>query len=670
MLFIHVVAQLSLPIKNSINFKRLQVLCCFKLSGWLLCSLLLFTHAHADDDGLWSIAGLQVQSEGVGVQIRSDHVGIPGGYQIKDLAYRCPTSFTLFPLHSCAGASLSFAFNEHDYQAVLDTRFDFNTQNWALALQTPNQQLALLLDSEHSLSQLFLKDWQLAEAWQQLLPGAPAPTATFNGELAIDTRQLQVYTAAPMTFSGLDYEHSEDIIAVGLAGSLQLTLDVPESQLHFELSIDAGEMLVNQLYVDYAALPITVVGDLRLNQSGGYELAALIENQPALNLSVAAEISPELEWRSPTLHLKVIDSHHVNQQIFSSILGIYGFAGSDMSGQFELTVTSGAQDLDQWSISFDDYYFLNERRKIAVEALTGVLNWEQNAQAKDSQLAWRGLTLAGLPIHPSQIQFNWSQDAFALLGPHEFPVFDGGIELQSLELKALFSEFIDMSMNASIKPMSLKLITEKLGWAEMSGTISGDIPGMIKQGPVISFLGALNLSVFDGAMRVDNLSIERLFGVAPVIAADVSFEYFDLSLLTETFGFGLITGKLSGEVDQLRITNWKTDRLDAQIYTVKTKGIKQTISQRAIDNISSLGGIKGAVSKTFLRFFDDFRYQKIKLSCKLHNSVCQIGGLKNQGNQFVIVEGGGIPKINIVGFVRSINWEEFMDRLLNANYSN
>ncbi len=143
-----------------------------------------------------------------------------------------------------------------------------------------------------------------------------------------------------------------------------------------------------------------------------------------------------------------------------------------------------------------------------------------------------------------------------------------------------------------------------------------------------------------------------------------------MSLLTETFGFGLITGKLSGVINDLRITNWKTDRLDAEVYTVKTKGIKQIISQRAIENISSLGGIKGAISKTFLRFFDDFRYKKIKLSCKLNNSVCEIGGLKNQNNQFVIVEGGGIPKINIVGFVRAINWEEFVSRLLNANYDN
>ena len=86
--------------------------------------------------------------------------------------------------------------------------------------------------------------------------------------------------------------------------------------------------------------------------------------------------------------------------------------------------------------------------------------------------------------------------------------------------------------------------------------------------------------------------------------------------------------------------------------------------------LPTVGGIKGAISKTFLRFFDDFRYKKIKLSCKLHNSVCEIGGIKNQDNQFVIVQGGGIPKINIVGYVRSINWEEFVRRLLNANYDN
>ncbi len=632
--------------------------------------MLFFSVGKANESMPWSIQGLQIQSNINGVTVQSDAVELLADHQLTALSYHCPDNLTLFPRHRCDDAQLTFSYGQSHYEVSLDTQFDFHTTKWSLELKTANEQISLALASDRALSGLTLSDWQLQTALTQALPAEQSPSGLFNGQLLVDVQQLRVMTDAPLVFSDLNYEYSDDIIVAGLGGELSLALDVPESKLSYELTITAGEMLVDQLYVDFSSFPVTMNGLVTANSTGWFDTQLTINNPQSMDLVIQAEVNDDLLWRKPRFNLAVKDSHHFNQQILSGVLGIYGFAGSGMSGQFELSAAADEQALDQWSVSFDDYYFLNDRRKIAAESMTGTVNWQQNKEAQNSVLAWDALLLAGLPIEAADIHFNLSQDELTLLGAHEFPVFDGGIELQSLELKSLFSEFIDMNLNASIKPMSLNLITEKLGWAEMSGTISGEIPGMVKKGSVISFLGALNLSVFDGEMLVENLSIERLFGVAPVIAADVTFDGFDLSLLTKTFGFGLITGKLSGLVKQLRITNWKTDRLDAQVYTVKTKGVKQIISQRAIDNISSLGGIKGAISKTFLRFFDDFRYKKIKLSCKLHNSVCAIGGLKNQGNQFVIVEGGGIPKINIVGFVRSINWEEFIDRLLNANYSN
>jgi hypothetical protein len=48
--------------------------------------------------------------------------------------------------------------------------------------------------------------------------------------------------------------------------------------------------------------------------------------------------------------------------------------------------------------------------------------------------------------------------------------------------------------------------------------------------------------------------------------------------------------------------------------------------------------------------------------------VCQIGGIDNQDGRFTIVEGGGLPKINIVGYARQIAWDVFISRLLNASY--
>ncbi|MCF6301338.1 MAG: hypothetical protein L3J52_09520, partial [Proteobacteria bacterium] len=312
---------------------------------------------------------------------------------------------------------------------------------------------------------------------------------------------------------------------------------------------------------------------------------------------------------------------------------------------------------------------INKKRKLMVEDLNGVINWQISNHVEKSYLQWYGLLLEGMPIRQSGIEFKFFDEILTIIGQPILPVFDGSIELKQLHLQNIFSAEIDAQVEMLINPISLQLITEKLGWPEMHGQISGSIPSMVKKGSVINFLGGLDIQVFDGHLEIKNLSLERLFGVAPVIASDIVFTGFDLEKLTETYGFGKITGKLSGTVEKLRITNWETDRLAANIYTVKDKSVKQLISQQALDHISSLGGIKGAVSKSFLRFFNDFRYKKIAFSCVLHDSVCRIGGINNTEDQFVLVEGGGLPRINIVGFTRNIDWSEFINRLLYAEYT-
>jgi len=664
---------MPLKIKSNVKKNRLQVLYCSSTVPLIVVFLFIVMPLPSHSRDSWQVQGLSIQSQNNGIKIHVDSLTWQESQTVGPIDYWCPDSLPLYPIHQCNQAEILFSLGEQKYTTTIDSAVDFNDSQWQIMLGTTDEQLGVLLSSEKEVAQIQLKQLKLESMIRQLFPDfeiPSIPTGIFNGELIFDIEQGLLKVSEPIVFNGINYEYSDDVIVAELVGELIFELDMDEQLLNYQLKLNKGEMLFNEVYVDFSSYPIVVNGELVWQDDEWYLLSTKMTNEQSLQLTAQMKINKSFEWQDPNIHVEVIDSHHLNQHILENILGIYGFGDSGMSGQFEVVLTSQEQVFDHWLIIFNDYYFLNEPRKIAAEALNGQIEWHQGQANKDSNLFWQSMELAGLPINAAEINFNLSQDQFELIGEHQFPVFNGAIELQELELGALFSDSIDMSLNASILPISLKLITEKMGWPVMAGTISGDIPGMVKQGNVIKFLGALDLKVFAGDMLVENLSLERLFGVAPVIAADVQFDEFDLSLLTETFGFGLITGKLSGVVDDLRITNWKTDRLDAEVYTVKVKGTKQTISQRAIDNISSLGGIKGAVSKSFLRFFEDFRYKQIKLSCKLHNSVCKIGGLKNQNNQFVIVEGGGIPKINIVGYVRSINWEEFVSRLINANYDN
>ncbi|NOQ79559.1 MAG: C4-dicarboxylate ABC transporter, partial [Gammaproteobacteria bacterium] len=94
------------------------------------------------------------------------------------------------------------------------------------------------------------------------------------------------------------------------------------------------------------------------------------------------------------------------------------------------------------------------------------------------------------------------------------------------------------------------------------------------------------------------------------------------------------------------------------------------ISQRAIDNLSSLGGASGLLSRSFLSFFETFRYDKIGLSCKLKNNTCHMSGVEAKGDSYYIVKGGGIPRIDVMGFQKLVNWQVLTSRLKAIQHAN
>jgi hypothetical protein len=92
---------------------------------------------------------------------------------------------------------------------------------------------------------------------------------------------------------------------------------------------------------------------------------------------------------------------------------------------------------------------------------------------------------------------------------------------------------------------------------------------------------------------------------------------------------------------------------------------RKRISQRAVQNISSLGGAGAgaAIQRSFLRFFETFGYDRIGLSCRLVGGVCEMGGLEEGGHGYLMVKGGGLPALNVMGYNRRVSWDVLVSRL-------
>ncbi|HJU40815.1 MAG TPA: hypothetical protein VJ724_14690, partial [Tahibacter sp.] len=169
------------------------------------------------------------------------------------------------------------------------------------------------------------------------------------------------------------------------------------------------------------------------------------------------------------------------------------------------------------------------------------------------------------------------------------------------------------------------------------------------------------LDVFGGTINVTGVALERPFGVAPTLAADIAFSNLDLTLLTGTFDFGEISGRLSGYVNALRLVDWSPVSFDAQMQALD--GGK--ISQRAVNSLSSVGGggFVAGLQSSVLRIFDTFGYARLGIGCRLDNNVCRMRGLDSSAQGYTLVDGRGLPRIRIVGHQAQVDWPVLVERL-------
>ena len=111
-------------------------------------------------------------------------------------------------------------------------------------------------------------------------------------------------------------------------------------------------------------------------------------------------------------------------------------------------------------------------------------------------------------------------------------------------------------------------------------------------------------------------------------------------------------------------SNWQPVHFDARVAS-SPGNYRKKISQKAVQNISALGGAgaAAAIQRSVMSVFENFGYDRIVLSCVLRNGVCLMDGAETTVNGYFIVKGGGIPAINVMGYNHKVDWNELLKRL-------
>jgi hypothetical protein len=120
----------------------------------------------------------------------------------------------------------------------------------------------------------------------------------------------------------------------------------------------------------------------------------------------------------------------------------------------------------------------------------------------------------------------------------------------------------------------------------------------------------------------------------------------------------------------LELIAWEPVAMDLHLYTPPHDSSRHRISQRAVENLASVGGggAAAALSSGFMKFFDEFSYDRIGIRCILKDGTCSMSGAGQAGESqfgqgYYIVKGSGLPRIDVVGYRHQVSWNALVRQL-------
>jgi len=536
---------------------------------------------------------------------------------------------------------------------------------------------------------------------QFTLGGQPADLETLRLNMALDDFELSDYPELLALVAGLDvlsgslsgqlewsrnslrgslglmagaFDGFEGRIAGdGLALSLMLEGGLLQEGLWSDLSLQqsAGEWLVGSIYLPEPAASLSLETSLRYRPGHGLDIDALSLIDPqALRLSGRGRLVQDQDgWGLADFHLESLDLDLAQAwpRWIDGPAAAAGFGQVQASGRIELEAVLGADGLSGLDAVFDAVALDDQRRALALAASSGTLELTEDGLTSDLALA--GITLYGLPFGPSRLRLAPGPEGIGLLEPLRLPLLDGAVVIDRLTLNG--DDQAGLQLDARIEPVDLRGLTALLDWPEFGGTLAGEFPGLRLTRERLDFAGGIDIDAFSGEIRIEELAIERPFGTLPALSAQLSLSRLDLLELTGAFNFGRMEGLLSGWAHGLRLLDWRPVAMDARLYTHEDAP-RRRISQRAVDNLSSLGGGMGGalISGTILSIFEDFPYRRAGLACRLSNNICHVDGVaRHESGGFYIVEGRLLPRLDIIGHRRLVDWPQLLTQLQAATGS-
>jgi len=484
-----------------------------------------------------------------------------------------------------------------------------------------------------------------------------------NAPFSAHVTQQPTQLSFDILFNGINFSDATGLHAAeGLVGDLQFNAKKKNAvwQWDGQLNWDEGEVFWEPFYFGdagsafsakgYANTKYIVVEDARLLVKDVGEMHAMGK--------IDAKTKQLFDVK---VNAQQVDFDGLYTLLLKPTLERSTFGSLVVSGKANWQFAMKDAQPANFQLKLMDANIEDKNGKFAFNHVNANIPWNYDIPQNIS-LEYENGYLLNLPLGQTKLKAELNR--YALTAPElVLPLLDGALCFKDVSAAWLGKNWF-WHLRMDLIPIDLNQFSTALGWPVMEGQISGQVPLVTYASKQLSMDGAMTFNVFDGTVGMKNLRIDDPLGVVTRMYADLTVRKLDLAELTRTYRFGVIEGKLDGDVKGLELENWKAVKFDASLQT-SADDQRKKISQRAVENIAALGGegTAAALQRTFLRFFDNFNYDKIGISCKLRRDMCEMGGVAATPEGYIIVKGSGIPSVNVNGYNKQVSLTDLLSRI-------
>lgn len=456
------------------------------------------------------------------------------------------------------------------------------------------------------------------------------------------------------------------------------------------LTISQGESLFKRFYVDWAKNPITVdsKGQIMLEAGELENMQARIAmpGTGELNIKAAAHLKPDLTLASTASF--TFES--------GSLLSFYSMAGAKQEKPLKLSGNiAGNFDISKNKevLAASGKLFLNKigMENVQSQMIAGDVmgeipvklairtfekgTYDRAGQAySDEENSEKGFIRIGqfsspfLSLKDLTVTLLAGTNSYAF-DPLALDLYGGRFELgrTTLSINPEKADFSGRS-NLRLNGLDLAQLPASSSQFRISGQADIDFPSLNYSRDKIEIDGSGELQVFGGKVRLSNFLVLRPFSEDRLISLDIDLEDLDLKKVTDEIPFGEVTGILRGEIRGLTFSYGQPASFVLKLESVPRKGVPQTFSLKAVDNLTILSSGEQASMGTgqfWMRFIRGFRYEKLGLLSTLHNDTFTLNGTIKEGGVEYLVKKPAFFGINVINRMpdKKISFKEMMNRL-------